>query len=489
MNDFKSGICFKKWRTEFLNKPFLIGDDVHYTYGQAADIISRTTLTLKEKLRGHHEVVPLLIDNSAEFVFILLAVMAAGYIPYPLQPQSKPLELEGKLLGLEKALCLTDEVAGSIVGLSSCLSVKELLNQTLVTNVLSVTGIPGNARLICGTSGTTENQKKVVLQADRMMRNAFAHAQSLDLAREERILSVLPFYHGFTLMTHLFSVLGLNATFVIGKSTYPPSIARLVKEFGVTYTSFVPSLLDVIVNNYSYEMFEGTALRKISVGSAPASFGQLLNYRNYFKDQTLFLTYGQTEAGPRITTLRVNDADEEKLKSVGKLISGTEVRIDCPDDHGIGELQVKADWQMLGYYKDADASSSVRQEEWLKTGDLARVDIGGYVFLCGRKKDLIISGGVNISPMEIESVLNSIPEVKESMVLPVPDKKRGEVPHAFVVPSNGCSEGMLLEIMRGRLHHLKVPKKITFVNQIQKNHVGKPDRKAMSRLFAPIPSS
>lgn len=476
-------VCLNQWKKEYTNKVFLEGEGKSYTYGDAAEYISNIAAILKEKLIAHHEVVPIIIDNSPEFILALLAVMSSGHIPYPISHTTKTYELNGKLQGIDNVCFIVDSSGGEVIADTSFkfLTIDELLLDSKKIDNSPINIIPYDSKLICGTSGTTENQKKVVLQLDRIISNALAHAQSLGLTSEERIFSCLPFYHGFTLLTHIFSVIGLKATFIAGNSTYPPAISRIINDHNVTYTSFVPALLDVIVNNYTYDMFE--ILDKVSVGSAPTSFNQLLRYRSFFKKQKLFLTYGQTEAGPRITTLKVTDVKEEYFKTIGKIIEGTEVVINNPNENGEGELWVKSEWQMVGYYNDYDSSLKVWQEGWLKTGDLAKIDNEGFVSLCGRTKDLIISGGVNISPMEIESVINMIPWVAESMVLPMTDVKRGEVPQAFIVSTRESSEKEIINELKDKLHHLKIPKKISFVKNIPKNNVGKPDRKAMINII------
>ncbi|NJR61138.1 MAG: acyl--CoA ligase [Cyanobacteria bacterium CRU_2_1] len=308
-----------------------------------------------------------------------------------------------------------------------------------------------------------------------MLQNAHAHAKSLGLNTDDRILSCLPFYHGMTLLTHIFSVLSLDATFVVGQDTFPQTISRMIKDFKVSYTSFVPSLLDVIICNFSYDLLDSEHLKKVSIGSAPVLAKQVRYYKEFFINQEVYVTYGQTEAGPRISTLAVNPVSEQLWDTVGLPLAGTEIRIANPDKDRVGELQVKSDWQMLGYYGE-ETDAGIWDEGWLRTGDLAKLTEQGYIRLCGRKKDLIISGGVNISPAEIEAVLNDIPWVVEAVVVPAPDKKRGEVPHAFVVRDGSGTKQEILSILRNRLDHLKVPKKIHFIDKMPRNAIGKTDR-------------
>ena len=180
----------------------------------------------------------------------------------------------------------------------------------------------------------------------------------------------------------------------------------------------------------------------------------------------------------------IDSDDGNKLSTVGQVIGGTRIRIHEPDSNGIGELHVKSTWQTLGYYGDQKNTKNIWSEDgWLMTGDLAKITEDDEVMLCGRNSDLIISGGVNISPSEIEYAINSFDYIEESMVLPVKDKKRGEVPCGFVVASDGIDEKKLINKLRKKLSPIKVPKKIYVVQEISKNKVGKPDRKVMGKRF------
>jgi acyl-CoA synthetase (AMP-forming)/AMP-acid ligase II len=181
--------------------------------------------------------------------------------------------------------------------------------------------------------------------------------------------------------------------------------------------------------------------------------------------------------------LNVNQVEESLWDTVGLPIGETQVRIVHPNQEGIGELQVQAPWQMLGYYSTAEVNAWDDTQngngKWLNTGDLAMLTPEGYIRLQGRKKDLIISGGANISPAEIETALTDIPCVIEATVIGVPDRKRGEVPYAFVVCNGSRTAAEILAILRNQLDSIKIPKRIHFVNYIPRNATGKVDRFAL----------
>lgn len=485
-------ISFDRWRL-LGDKMFLESDLSSYTYAEAASFISRAAVFLQRELPSEQDIVPLLLDNSTEFVLTVLAVMAASRTPYPIQPNCKPAEYESKVWGISSSILIADSGSEPLV---TRLGVRSIQLSQLIEAAQDGTadsdapgGILGEMKLICGTSGTTERPKKVVLQLSHIIANAKAHADSIGLTTDDKVLSCLPFYHGFTLLTHLFSVLALEAGFIAGRDSSPKAVATLIAKFGATYTSFVPALLDSIMRNFDYQLFDSPTLKRVSVGSAPVSEKQVKNYRRFFANQRLYVTYGQTEAGPRISTLDVNGSSENVWDTVGAPLAHTEVRVANADTNGIGELQVRAAWQMLGYYGEPDASDVLfTADGWLQTGDLAKLVDDKYIRMCGRKKDLIISGGVNVSPVEIETILNTISWIDESMVIAVPDERRGEVAHAFVVASSEqtCTiigSKQIMDVLKGRLDLIKIPKKIHFVSRLPKNPIGKPDRKALLKKY------
>lgn len=478
------GILLTDWKTRLAHKPFVESDACSYTYAEAADYIAIVADSVRRWVPGDQAIVPMLLSNSAEFVLILLGIMAAGKIPFAIQPTCKPREYEAKTIGLNCQAAICDDSSFDLIVNAGLKPITLNVIQTAMTRgneVQPIDRIAGDAKLMCATSGTTALPKRIVLQLDRMLQNAKAHAKSLGLNSHDRILSCLPFYHVFTLSSHIGSVIGLEATFIAGRDPLPQTISSLIKNHAVSYTSFVPAVLDAIVRNFEYELFHAPSLKRISIGSAPISVKQLKQYKNFFTHQDLYVTYGLSEAGPRVSTLAVNQVDEALWDTVGLPLDQTEVRIADPNEQGIGELQVKSPWQMLGYYGETATIEPIEvwQEEWLKTGDLATLTPEGYIRLQGRKKDLIISGGVNISPAEIEAALYGISWVLEAAVLAVPDRKRGEVPHAFVVHNGAGTETETLKILRDQLDQIKVPKRVHFVDSIPKNATGKVDRSAL----------
>lgn len=481
-----NSISLTEWKNQFASKPFIESDSGTYTYSAAADYISKIAQCIKLLLPDDQDVVPVLLPNSPEFILTVLGVMAAEKIPYPIPPTCKPTEYRTKTSGLHLKAAICNGINKELIAAAGLKPITlDVLQQHLSHLRYSdaFSQISGEAKLMCATSGTTGTPKRPVLQVARMLANATAHAQSLGLKADDRILGCSPFHHVFILSTHLFSVIALKATLVVGQDPFPQTISRMIQQYQVTYTNFVPAILDAIVRNFEYELFDAKSLRKVSVGAAPVSVKQIKRYRQFFTNQQLYVTYGLTEAGPRVSTLDVNHTPEYLWDTVGLPLANTAARIARPNANGIGELQVKASWQMLGYHQDDRANAEVWQDGWLSTGDLATLSPDGFIRLRGRQKDLIISGGVNISPAEIETMLNRISWVAEAAVLPVPDRKRGEVPHAFVVREGNGTETEILSILRSQLDQIKVPKKVHFVDAIPKNATGKADRLALLESY------
>lgn len=481
-----NGISLRQWYQVLGDKPFLVSDNGTFSYREAAIHISHLANTV-DQLVGKQPVIPMFLTNTSEFVLLVLAIMASGRIPCPLQPSKNLAEINHNIQDLCAYIIITNGCLHGHVfdGANYFVPYKQIKNvDTSIGLLPQYEAIDGSAKLICSTSGTTSSPKRVVLILERLLRNSKAHADSIGLNSEDVILSCLPFYHGMTLLTHIFTSITLQATFVVGQNIYPPTIARLIRDYKVTYTSLVPSIADSIIRNYDKSLFiKNNTLKKLSVGSAPATIRQLKNYGAFFEGIKVFFTYGQTEAGPRISTLTVTGSSDDILSSVGYPILGTQIRIKNPDSNGVGELLVKANWQSIGFYGNEKTSAELWENGWLKTGDIAVFSKDGLLRLKGRLKDVIISGGVNISPAEIEMILNNMPEILESIVVSAPDQRYGEVPWAFLVINKPISKTTLLKRLRTKLDQLKVPKKIHYIDNIPKNAIGKPDRQALKKQF------
>jgi fatty-acyl-CoA synthase len=270
----------------------------------------------------------------------------------------------------------------------------------------------------------------------------------------------------------------------------PTLVCRLIDEHRATDMCLVPTMANAMINLPNLAEFDLSSLRTVMLGGAAASPELVARTEKAFGCQ-VFAGYGLTETAPVLTTARPKStllslSDEERYQRqamAGWPVPGVEVRvvdphmIDVPKDmHTIGEVVARGDHIMEGYYKDAAATESVMTDSWFHTGDMAVWDEESFIHIVDRKKEIIISGGENISSIEVEKAIFSHPDVFECAVVAAPDEKWGEVPAAIVVrkPGTTVTAELLLEYLEDRLGKFKLPRVIEFSDEpLPKTGTGK----------------
>lgn len=330
------------------------------------------------------------------------------------------------------------------------------------------------------TSGTTSDPKRVMLTNKSLITNIKSNIESLGLRENDKCLIVLPMFFGYCNSSQFLSHLYLGASLVIYDSTFlPRKFLDLIDSEKCTNTTCVPSMLHMVIKGCEREKYDLSSLRYLCFGGGRMPLELLEKILSFFNYTGVVQTYGQTEASPRVTCLMPEDSFR-KIGSVGKAIPNVEVNI--VDENGnsisngeIGEIVIKGDNVMKGYYKKNDITDSTIVNGWLHTGDLGKMDEEGYLYIVGRIKNVIISGGLNIYPEEIEEVLLRIPEVKEAVVFPVKHNILGEVPSAKVVlfENTQCTVTAIIEHCRKSLTSNKVPSKVEICDAFEKTYTGK----------------
>lgn len=327
------------------------------------------------------------------------------------------------------------------------------------------------------TSGTTSNPKRVMLTHNNLITNVKSNIKSLKLNEEDKSLIVLPMYFGYCNSSQFLTHMYLGASVVIAPQPFNPArFLSFIEKYSITNTTCIPSMLFLtIAMKKKYDL---TSLRYLCFGGGLMPVEKLEKIISYFSNTSVIQTYGLTEASPRVTCLLPEDAFK-KIGSVGKAIP--DVTVDVVDENGIsvnkgerGEIVVKGNNVMKGYYKHPEATSKVLKNGWLHTGDIGMFDQDGYLYIVGRIKNLIISGGLNIYPEEIEEVITSIDGVKEVLVVSEKHDLLGEVPVAKIVTDG--TELVATEIIsycRQKLDSHKIPKRVIFCEKLEKTYNGK----------------
>ncbi len=330
------------------------------------------------------------------------------------------------------------------------------------------------------TSGTTSNPKRVMLTNENLITNIESNVKSLGLVENDRCLIVLPMFFGYCNSSQFLSHLYVGASIVIYDSTfYPKKFLSIIDKEMCTNTTCVPSMLYMIVKNCEREKYNLSSLKYLCFGGGRVSIELIKKLFVFFDKTGIVQTYGQTEASPRVTCLLPEDA-EYKIGSVGKPIPNVEVKIFDELDNEvepevIGEIVVRGKNVMKGYYKNPEITNEILRNGWLHTGDLGKFDNAGYLYIVGRIKNIIISGGLNIYPEEIEEVLISTGKVKDALVTAEQHNILGEIPVAKIVPLDGVitSQEELLKICMDKLPTNKIPRRIEICEKLEKTYTGK----------------
>lgn len=339
------------------------------------------------------------------------------------------------------------------------------------------------------TSGTTSNPKRVMLTHDNLLNNVVSNILSLKLQETDKGLIWIPMMFGYCntalFLTHVY----LGASLLIQEGTFTSKrFFEIVQNEKITNFTCVPSILLMILEYRYRERYDITSLRYICFGGGKMPEDKLSVLLQHYSEVGFVQTYGQTEASPRVTALLPEDA-MRKLGSVGKAIPNVKVKV--VDEFGkevsknqIGEIIVSGKNVMKGYYLHDEITQETIRNGWLYTGDLGYFDEEEYLYLVGRIKNIIISGGINIYPEEIEEILMENESVKEAYVFGVEDELLGEVVEAKVIlntQERKISERELKRFCMGRIARYKVPRKITIVEIIEKTYNGKIKRELMKR--------
>ena len=347
------------------------------------------------------------------------------------------------------------------------------------------------------TSGTSANPKGVMLTHRNIYLHALTVALTFPASADGVSLHTIPLFHanGWGVAHSLTFVGGKH---VMVRKFDPPEVFRLIEQERVQECSLVPAMATALVNCPERLKFDLSSLKRISIGGA-ASSPTLVREVEEKIGCACFSGYGLTETAPVLTTACMKPGVEwegrqryDSQASTGYAVPGVEVRVvdpngkDVPrDGKNIGEIVARSDGVMDGYWKQPEATAEAMRDGWFHTGDMATMDEHGYLLIVDRKKDIIVSGGENISSLEVEKALLAHPGVYEVAVIPVPDKKWGEVPKALIVmkPGMTATESELLESCRARLAHYKCPRSVEFMDALPRTGTGKVLKKELRKKF------
>jgi long-chain acyl-CoA synthetase len=343
----------------------------------------------------------------------------------------------------------------------------------------------GDLAVILYTSGTTGRPKGVALSHANLAGNARAAASLYELERTAWALAVLPLSHSYGLtVMNAGNILGTRA--VLLRWFNPELVLDTIERFRVQSMAGVPTMYVYLLHYPEAGRFDTRSMRSWGSGAAPLPLEIVEPFETKFGGR-LMEGYGLTEASPVVSAHRLSGV--RKLGSVGQPIPGVEVAILDDDDRPLppgelGEVGVRGPNVMLGYYRLPEETAKALRNGWLHTGDVGRLDVDNFLYIVERKKDLIIRGGFNVYPREVEEVLYAHPHVSEAAVVGMRDPLMGEDVLAFVVPKAGAAvdADAVIAFCRARLAKYKCPKQVRVVPALPKSPIGKILRKELRAL-------
>ncbi len=351
---------------------------------------------------------------------------------------------------------------------------------------------PADILCLMYTSGTTGKPKGAVLTHGGLMRNGRAAADwMLALRPSDVALATMPLFHVGGLWYHLFPAFASGCTSVLAPEFSAEKALALMERHGVTYSHFVPTMVSALVNHPNVSKTDLSKLRIVYYAASTIPVELLRTAMATFPNSDFVQGYGSTEGG-MISALTAEDHRraaatndrEARLSSCGRPLH-CEIDILDPDAGGIGEIVVRSSRTMTGYWRNAAASDAVMHDGWLRTGDLGRLDRDGYLTIADRKHDMIVSGGENVYPREVEDALSGDPAVLEAAAFGLPDPHWVEKVVAAVVlrPGHSATPGEIRDRVRSRLAGYKCPKQIFLCDDLPKSGAGKVLKKRLRQIF------
>ncbi|RFU60576.1 AMP-binding protein [Peribacillus glennii] len=332
------------------------------------------------------------------------------------------------------------------------------------------------------TSGTTGFPKGVMLTHSNIVNNGYNIAKCMELTPTDRLCIPVPFFHCFGCVLGIMACVSVGATMVPLVEFNPEKVLETVEAESCTGLHGVPTMFIAELNLANFDSFNLSSLRTGIMAGSNCPIEVMKNVVGKMGATEITIAYGQTEASPVITQTRTDDPIELRVSSVGRALPNVEVKIVEPGTsrevpRGVqGELCTRGYHVMKGYYNNPDATKETIDEGgWLHTGDLGVMDKNGYCRITGRLKDMVIRGGENVYPREIEEFLYQHPSILDVQIIGVPDEKYGEEVMAWIIPKEGAdiTAAEIKEYCQGKISRHKIPRYIRFTDHYPMTASGK----------------
>ena len=482
------------------DKPFLFSeaDKRQFTYKEFEAAVIRTANMLAANGVRKGDVVSLLLPNSVEYVIAYFACWQLGALAGPINSLLKSEEIAYVISNSEaKALLVNSEFLPVIESIQNELpAIIRFDNQSEATREHSFTAGPAaeidldHEAIIIYTSGTTGKPKGCLLTHGNVIANARQITNWLGFTEKDRLLTIMPLFH-----MNAVSVTTMSALYAGGSTVVSPKFSasrfwQIISDYEITSFGSVATMLSMLLSTYPDGVPAGLKtdqLRFAMCGSAPVPAEVLRRFEETF-NCLVIEGYGLSESTCRST---FNPPDQRRRPGSCGLPIGNEMRVvdeedrDVPDGE-LGEIVLRGENVLKGYYKNDAANAAAFRNGWFHTGDIGYRDADGFFYIVDRKSDMIIRGGENIYPREIDEVLYQHPDVAAAAVVGVPDNLYGEEVAAVVVlkPGARTSEQEVIDYCKGRLADFKCPKTVHFIEDIPKGPTGKLLKRELAKMLS-----
>lgn len=502
---------FAKWTPE---KIVTIYGSERATYASLHDRSDRLLAALNGLGLRKGDRVATLSDNCGRYVEVVAAAAKGGMIVVPINPRLNAAEvafiLENSGAGVLMASRAYRDVIGQARQSATALKTVWYLEEdsgadaygTLVAGAggssAAVEVDPQDPLFISYTSGTTGSSKGALMTHHNLICNAANVALNCEMSAATRALVVMPQSTGGCNHHIIVPTLFVGGSMVIldARNFEPGRFLGAIQEHGVTHVQLVPTMIYRLLDYPQFERFDVSSLKVLGYGSAPMAAERLRETIERF-GPILIQTYGQTEAGSMAVCMSkqhhidaLASGKLEILGSSGRPINTVDVRIVDDEDRDVpvgemGEAIFRGDTIMREYWNAPEATAAALRGGWLHTGDIVHADEAGFVYHVDRKKDIIISGGVNISAREIEEAIYRHPGVRECAVIAVPDTHWGESVKAVVSVRDGQSvtSEEIMALCREKLANFKCPRSVDFVGEFPKSGMGKILKRELKKMY------
>lgn len=434
--------------------------------------------------------VAIFMPNVLEFVVLYFAIQRVGAVVVPVNAKFVTSELEYVLAHSDAKAIFAHELLFAQAAAIDFDGLKVKTGAATDAWQSLDTFAEGSAEEVCCslvedddstllyTSGTTGNPKGVLLTNRNVLAVSHMIAIEMEVKPESRLLIMMPLTHSAPLNLFLVTAMLVGAAAVLTPTFTPDLFIESIVHYKTTHFFGAPVAYLLTANSPKLETADLSSMQWWVYGGAPLSKGEVEFVQSKFRTDRLVCVYGLTEAGPSGAILHAED-HPQRAGSIGKRAPfGTELRIINDDGQDvavgeIGEIILYGEGNMKEYYKNPEETAKIFVDGWVRSGDLARKDEDGYLYIVDRKKDVIISGGVNIYPKEIEDVLLQHPAVFEVAVIGVPHPEWGETVKAIYAANAPVTESELKDVLEKQLASFKIPRIFEQVEALPRNASGK----------------